>query len=109
MKIVSLRSKTKPTKPVETLSIRLVDPFLSDVWLPLRHLLPNLSVADIVKQALQARAAMEAEDENGGKVSVKLFYEEAPEGVEFSEFLGFLSESDETRGRIDKPKKGNRR
>lgn len=103
MKLQSLATK-KPAKAVELLSIRLVDPFLSEVWKPLLAQLPKLSASDIVKQAIQARAAMEAEDEEGNKVSVKLFYSDMPEGVEFSEFLGFSEESSELRGR--QPRKG---
>lgn len=80
---------SKKNKVIETLVVAMSNSFYSEVWLPLRALMPDLSVSDIIKQALQLRAMLEAVDENGKVVSVKLFHDDAPKGVEVRKFMGF--------------------
>jgi hypothetical protein len=92
-------ARKEPKRAVETLSVRLAEPFLSDVWLPLKEQLPFLSASDLVKQGLQARAAMEAADESGEPVSVRLFHSGAPNGEDFATFLGFKEASERPAGR----------
>ena len=79
---------SKKNKVIETLMVAMSNPFYSDLWQPLRAQLSDLSVSDIIKQALQLRAMLEAVDEDGKVVSVKLFCDVAPKGVEVGKFMG---------------------
>lgn len=61
LRFAALRNKARrEPDDFQNLSVRLSGEFLTDIWNPLREALPTLSPAELLKQALVLRAALEA-------------------------------------------------